>query len=311
MKTFNLFGAVLLAFAALFAGCGNGAQKKAETAQVADSIPSIPCITLNNGMQMPQLGCGTFTLKETAPACIKHAIKIGYRLFDTAQGYGNEAEVGQGIAESGIDRNEVFITSKVSTDAMRNGTVRESLDKSIEVLGGYIDLMLIHWPVQGKVQETWEILEEYVDAGKIRAIGLSNFNPHHVADLLKYARIKPVINQMEIHPYMTQQEVAGYTFVQGIQVEGWAPLGQGGGVLQDERIARIAEKYGKSIAQVILRWNMQRGIIAIPRCDNPNYTAENIDIFDFELSPVDMAIINGLNKNERTNMKNDPDNFPW
>ncbi len=311
MKRINLFGVALLTLATLLAGCGNGAQRETETAQVADSIPSIPYVTLSNGMQMPQLGCGTFMLKETTPACIKHAIEVGFRLFDTAQGYDNEAEVGQGITESGIARSELFVTSKVSTDAMRNGTVRESLDKSISALGGYIDLMLIHWPVAGKVEETWKILEEYVDAGKIRAIGLSNFNPHHIADLLKYARIKPVVNQIEIHPYMTQQEVVGYTFAQDIQVEGWAPLGQGGTVLQDETIARIAEKHGKSIAQVILRWNMQRGLIAIPRCDNPDYTAENIDIFDFELSPVDMSIINGLNKNERTYEKNDPDNFPW
>lgn len=311
MKRINLFGVALLTLATLLAGCGNGAQKKTETAQAADSVPTIPYVTLSNGMQMPQLGCGTFTLKKTTPACIKHAIEVGFRLFDTAQGYNNEAEVGQGIAESGIDRSELFITSKVSTDAMRNGTVSESLDKSIAALGGYIDLMLIHWPVAGKVEETWKILEEYVDAGKIRAIGLSNFNPHHIADLLKYARIKPVVNQIEIHPYMTQQEVVGYTFAQDIQVEGWAPLGQGGTVLQDETIARIARKHGKSIAQVILRWNMQRGLITIPRCDNPDYTTENIDIFDFELSPVDMSIINGLNKNERTYEKNDPDNFPW
>lgn len=311
MKTSKLLVGSLLALTALVAGCDNGAQKKTETTQAADSSTIIPYVTLSNGMQMPQLGCGTFTLKETTVDCIKHAIEIGFRLFDTAQGYGNEAEVGQGIAESGIDRSELFVTSKVSTDAMRNGTVRESLDKSISALGGYIDLMLIHWPVAGTIEETWKILEEYVDAGKIRAIGLSNFNPHHIDDLLKYARIKPVVNQIEIHPYMTQQEVVGYTFAQDIQVEGWAPLGQGGAVLQDETIARIARKYDKSIAQVILRWNMQRGLIAIPRCDNPDYTAENIDIFDFELSPVEMSIINGLNKNERTYEKNDPDNFPW
>ena len=277
----------------------------------AKPAAAIPVVTLNNGMQMPQLGVGTFTLKETAAACVTHAVATGFRLIDTAEAYGNEAEVGQGVKASGIDRSELFITSKVSPDAMRNGTVRASLDRSIEALGGYVDLMLIHWPVAGKIEETWKIMEEYVDAGKIRAIGLSNFNPHHVEALLKYARIKPVVNQIEIHPYMTQQEVAGQIFARGIQVEGWAPLGQGGAVLQDPAIADIAERHGKSIAQVILRWNMQRGLIAIPRCDNPDYTEENIDIFDFELSPAEMAVINGLNRNERTNAKNDPDNFPW
>lgn len=263
-------------------------------------------------MEMPQLGVGTFTLKETAAECVKHAIGLGYRLVDAAQGYDNEAEVWQGIKESGIDRSEVFITSKISPDAMRSGKVRESLDRTIEAFGGtYVDLMLIHWPVAGKVEETWKIMEEYVDAGKIRAIGVSNFNPHHVDELLAYARIKPAVNQIEIHPYMTQQEVVGNTFAKGIQVEGWAPLGQGGAVLQDGTIGAIARNHGKSIAQVILRWNIQRGLIAIPRCDNADYTAENMDIFDFELSPVEMSVINGLNRNERTYEKNDPDNFPW
>lgn len=296
---------------ALIAGC-TGGKENTDTATSVDSTKVIPTVTLNNGVEMPMLGVGTFTLKEKAAEQVCHAIKTGFRLVDCAQGYQNEAEVWQGIVESGIDRKEVFITSKVSTDAMREGRVRESIDRSIEALGGtYIDLMLIHWPVAGKVEETWKILEEYADAGKIRAIGVSNFNPHHLDELLSYARIKPAVNQIELHPYMTQQEVVGQTFARDIQVEGWAPLGQGGPVLKDEIIGRIAQRHGKSIAQVILRWNIQRGIIAIPRCDNPVYTAENIDIFDFELSPAEMAIISGLNKNERTNPKNDPDNFPW
>jgi len=306
-----LFG-VLFLTGTILTGCGGRASDNGRTAQATDTLPAIPHVVLNNGMEMPQLGVGTFTLKETAAECVKHAIGLGYRLVDAAQGYDNEAEVWQGIEESGIDRSEVFITSKISPDAMRSGKVRESLDRTIEAFGGtYVDLMLIHWPVAGKVEETWKIMEEYVDAGKIRAIGVSNFNPHHVDELLAYARIKPVVNQIEIHPYMTQQEVVGNTFAKGIQVEGWAPLGQGGAVLQDGTIGAIARKHGKSIAQVILRWNIQRGLIAIPRCDNADYTAENMDIFDFELSPVEMSVINGLNRNERTYEKNDPDNFPW
>lgn len=312
MKSRFFLFCVLLLTGAILSGCGSKTSDNGQTSQVTDTLPAIPHVVLNNGMEMPQLGVGTFTLKETASECVKHAIGLGYRLVDAAQGYDNEAEVWQGIKESGIDRSEVFITSKVSPDAMRSGKVRESLDRTIEAFGGtYVDLMLIHWPVAGKIEETWKIMEEYVDAGKIRAIGVSNFNPHHVDELLAYARIKPVINQIEIHPYMTQQEVAGNTFGKGIQVEGWAPLGQGGAVLQDKTIAAISKRYGKSIAQVILRWNMQRGLIAIPRCDNAAYTAENMDIFDFELSPVEMSIINGLNRNERTYEKNDPDNFPW
>ena len=306
-----LFG-VLFLTGTILTGCGGRASDNGRTAQATDTLPAIPHVVLNNGMEMPQLGVGTFTLKETAAECVKHAIGLGYRLVDAAQGYDNEAEVWQGIKESGIDRSEVFITSKISPDAMRSGKVRESLDRTIEAFGGtYVDLMLIHWPVAGKVEETWKIMEEYVDAGKIRAIGVGNFNPHHVDELLAYARIKPAVNQIEIHPYMTQQEVVGNTFAKGIQVEGWAPLGQGGAVLQDGTIGAIARNHGKSIAQVILRWNIQRGLIAIPRCDNADYTAENMDIFDFELSPVEMSVINGLNRNERTYEKNDPDNFPW
>ena len=312
MKSRSFLFGVLFLTGTILTGCGGGASDNGQTAQATDMLPAIPHVVLNNGMEIPQLGVGTFTLKETAAECVKHAIGLGYRLVDAAQGYDNEAEVWQGIKESGIDRSEVFITSKVSPDAMRSGKVRESLDRTIEAFGGtYVDLMLIHWPVAGKVEETWKIMEEYVDAGKIRAIGVSNFNPHHVDELLAYARIKPAVNQIEIHPYMTQQEVVGNTFAKGIQVEGWAPLGQGGAVLQDGTIGAIARKHGKSIAQVILRWNIQRGLIAIPRCDNADYTAENMDIFDFELSPVEMSVINGLNRNERTYEKNDPDNFPW
>lgn len=169
---------------------------------------------------MPQLGVGTSTLKETAAECVKRAIGLGYRLVDAAQGYDNDTEVWYGIKESGIYWSEVFIISKVSPDAVRSGKVRESLDRTIEAFGGtYVDLMLIHLPVARKVKERWRIMEKYVDVGKIRAIGVSNFNPHHVDELLAYARIKPVVNQIKIHPYMEHQEVVGNTFAKGIQVQ--------------------------------------------------------------------------------------------
>lgn len=193
----------------------------APAAEARRTKHNVPDITLNNGLTMPQLGFGTWTLKgDIAAASVQAAIRSGYRLIDTAQAYGNEQDVFRGIKASGIKRKDLFITTKISPDNMRNHRVRESLDKSIESLGGeYIDLVLIHWPVKGEVQATWQILEEYVEQGKIRSIGLSNFNPHHIDELLTYARIKPVINQIEIHPYMTQQEVAGYTFGKNIQVE--------------------------------------------------------------------------------------------
>lgn len=208
----------------------------------AQKMNKVPTVKLNNGMEMPQLGVGTFLVKDDAAERVCHAIKVGFRLFDTAQGYGNEKEVGEGIRRSGIDRRELFITTKVNTTEMRNGTVRQSLDKSFANLGtDYIDLVLIHWPVKGHIKETWQILEEYVDKGKIRSIGVSNFNPHHLDELLEYARIRPVVNQIEIEPYMTQHDVVGYTFRKGIQVEAWGPLGQGiTGVIDDPAIGEIA-----------------------------------------------------------------------
>ena len=186
----------------------------------AQEMNKVPTVKLNNGMEMPQLGVGTFLVKDDAAERVCHAIKVGFRLIDTAQGYGNEKEVGEGIRRSGIDRRELFITTKVNTTEMRNGIVRQSLDKSLANLGtDYIDLVLIHWPVKGHIKETWQILEEYVDKGKILSIGVSNFNPHHLDELLEYARIRPVVNQIEVEPYMTQHDVVGYTFRKGSQVE--------------------------------------------------------------------------------------------
>lgn len=275
-------------------------------------VSNVPMVKLNNGIEMPQLGFGTWTLKgETASESVKAALQSGYRLVDTAQAYGNEDAVYKGIKDSKIDRKDLFITTKISPDNMRNHRVEESLKESINKLGGdYLDLVLIHWPVKGEVQQTWEILEKYVKNGKVRAIGLSNFNPHHIEDLMKYAKIKPVINQIEIHPYMTQFGPSGFTFKNGIQVEAWSPLGTGT-VLKDPTLAEIAKAHNKTPAQIVLRWLMQRGIVAIPRSSNPEHIKENIEIFDFKLSPEEMEIINGLNKNQRVNPKNDPDNFPW
>jgi len=272
---------------------------------------NVPTVTFNNSKTIPQLGFGTWTVIENAPRAVKDAVKLGYRLFDSAQAYSNEALVYQGIKDGGISRSEVFITTKVSPDNMRNGTVRQSLDESIAAFGGeYIDLVLIHWPVQEHIKETWQIMEEYVEAGKIKSIGLSNFNSHHYETLMEYARIKPVLNQIEIHPYMTQEENVSYFKAQGLAVQCWSPLGSGM-VLEDETLTGIARKYSKSVAQIVLRWDIQRGLLTIPRAEDRNYIAEDINIFDFELSNEDMALIGSLNRNQRTNEKNDPDSFPW
>jgi hypothetical protein len=282
----------------------------------AQNMNKVPTIRLSNGVEMPQLGVGTFLVTgKDAPGKISYALRHGYRLIDTAQAYGNEKEVGEGIKASGVERDSIFVTSKISPDAMRGGAeaVRESIERSLADLGtGYIDLMLIHWPVAGKIRETWQIMEEFVDSGKIRSIGLSNFNPSHIDEVLSFARIRPVLNQIEIHPYMTQFNVSGYNFRNGIQTEAWGPLGQGvTDELEDPAILEIAKRHNKSAAQVILRWHIQRGLITMPRCDNPEYVRENAAIFDFELSSAEMEIISGLNRNQRTNEKNDPDNFPW
>ena len=229
----------------------------------------------------------------------------------SAQAYYNEAGVGDALAESGLPREEFFLTTKVWITNAGYEKARASIEESMRKLRtDYLDLLLIHQPF-GDYYGTYRAMEELYKAGRLRAIGVSNFGPDRYLDIQHFAEIKPAVNQIEIHPYMTQQEVVGNTFAKGIQVEGCAPLGQGGAVLQDGTIGAIARKHGKSIAQVILRWNIQRGLIAIPRCDNADYTAENMDIFDFELSPVEMSVINGLNRNERTYEKNDPDNFPW
>ena len=289
----------MLAIAAILTGCTTTAQTQ------------VPEIALNNGQTIPQLGFGTYSLIKTGTPSVKAAIQSGYRMFDSAQDYQNEAAVYQGVIESGIDRSKAFIITKISPSNMRNGTVRESLDKSLADLGGeYIDLVLIHWPVKEHIKETWQIMEEYVDKGVVKAIGLSNFNPHHIDSLLIYARIKPVLNQIEIHPYMTQEENVAYTRSKGIAVQGWSPLASGG-VLGDPVIGSIAERYGKSPAQIVIRWHLQRDLITIPRSDNPAYIAENIDVFGFELTERDMATISALNRNERTYEQNDPDTFPW
>lgn len=285
------------------------------SAQTHSTETVVPSVTLNNGMEMPMFGLGTYTLKgDTAVLAVKTAAQMGYRHFDTAQAYGNEAEVHEGIRQSGIRREEVFVTSKVSPKNMGLHRVRESLEESVKALGGYIDLMLIHFPVKGKgqIKETWQIMEEFVESGKIRAIGISSFKQWHIDELLSYAKIPPAVNQIEVHPYFSEQELAGYSLFKGIAVEGWSPFGSGrNGVLNDAVIAQVAKKYGKSVAQVILRWNIQRGIIVIPRTIRPSEMKENMEIFDFHLSDVDMSIINGLNRNMMWNPLSDPDVVPW
>ncbi len=272
-------------------------------------------IPLNNGLEIPQIGVGTWTLRgETARQNVCLALKAGFRHIDTAQGYENEAEVGQGIIDSGVPRQEIFITTKVATNIMREGreAVRKSIDQSLTKLKtDYIDLLLIHWPVKDCVKDTWQVMEDYVRQGKVKFIGVSNFNRHHLDDLLSYAEIRPVINQIEVHPLMTQEENIAYNHEQGIQVEAWGPFGQGNiDVVGHPLLLSLARKYQKTASQIVLRWIVQRDLITIPRA-KPNHFAENMEIMAFSLSDGDMQAISDLNQNLRSNVLNNPDSFPW
>lgn len=272
-------------------------------------------IKLNNGLEIPQIGVGTWTLRgETAQNNVRLALEAGFRHIDTAQMYENESEVGQGIVDSGVPRSEIFVTTKVSTNIMREGreAVRQSIDESLAKLKtDYIDLLLIHWPVKDCVRDTWQVMEQCVQQGKVRSIGVSNFNRHHLDDLLAYADIRPVINQIEVHPLMTQEENITYNRSLGIQVEAWGPFGQGDiDVVGHPLLQSLATKYQKTAAQIVLRWIVQRGLITIPRA-KPSHFAENLDVMAFSLSDTDMQAISALNQNIRSNVLNDPESFPW
>jgi len=275
-------------------------------------VGPIPSITLNNGQAIPQFGFGVFQIppKDTA-AAVSTALEAGYRHIDTAEMYGNEAEVGEAVAASGLDRGEVFITSKLNNDAHEPEAAREAFDATLKALGvDYVDLFLIHWPLParygGDFVSTWQTLEEFYREGRARSIGVSNFQPQHLRRLHGETDIIPAVNQIEVHPYLTQDDVRAFCADHQIAVEAWSPLGKGG-VLDDPVIGRIAERIGKTPAQVVLRWHIQRGDIVFPKSVTKKRVKENIDIFDFELSGADVNDITLLNKNERTGP--DPDKF--
>lgn len=272
-------------------------------------------IELNNGRTIPQIGVGTWTLKdEVATTNVRLALEAGFRHIDTAQGYDNEEAVGQGILDSGVEREEIFLTTKVATNIMREGrdTVRQSIEESLRKLKvDYLDLLLIHWPVKDCVRDTWQVMEEFVLEGKVRSLGVSNFNKHHLDDLLSYARVRPVINQIEVHPLMTQEENIAVNRDLGIQVQAWGPFGQGDiDIVGLPLLQQLAAKYGKTPSQIVLRWIIQRGLITIPRC-KPNHFQENLDLMTFTLADEDMQSISALNQNLRSNVNNDPETFPW
>jgi 2,5-diketo-D-gluconate reductase A len=276
-------------------------------------VTAIPEIMLNNGRTIPQLGFGVFLVKpEDTVEAVTQALQAGYRHIDTAQMYGNERGVGEAIAKSGLDRGDVFVTSKLANDSHRPDDARRAFAGSLDALGSdYLDLFLIHWPLptryDGDYVSTWQVLEEFYRDGRARSIGVSNFQPHHLRRLHNECEITPAADQIEVNPYLTQQGVREFCAEHQIAIEAWSPLARGGDLLRDPVVVSIAEAAGKTPAQVVLRWHIQRGDIIFPKSVTAARIRENIDIFDFELSGQDHEAITSLNRNQRTGP--DPDKF--
>ncbi|WHY18476.1 aldo/keto reductase [Paenibacillus sp. G2S3] len=264
--------------------------------------------TLNDGVTMPWLGLGVYKTKDGDEVihAVKTAVELGYRSIDTAAGYNNEEGVGQAIRECGVARDELFITTKVRNPDQGYESTLKAFEVSRRKLGlDYIDLYLIHWPVAGKYRETWKALIHLQKEGLIKSIGVSNFQIHHLKDIIEDTGVVPVVNQVEFHPLLTQRELLKYANEQGIQLEAWSPLMQGN--LDLPLLQELAEKYGKTPAQIVLRWDLQQGVITIPKSVNADRIKENAGFFDFTLSDEDVKAIEDLNKDHRFGP--DPDNF--
>ncbi|PKG22420.1 aldo/keto reductase [Niallia nealsonii] len=268
-------------------------------------------VTLHNGVKMPWFGIGVFKVEEGQEVIdsVKAAIKNSYISIDTAAVYGNEEGVGQAIKESGAPRENLFITTKVWNADQGYDSTLAAFETSLQKLGlDYIDLYLIHWPVKGKYKETWKALEKLYKDGKVKAIGVSNFHVHHLEDLLEDAEVVPMVNQIELHPLLSQVEIRNYCKEKNIVVEAWSPLAQGQ-LLDNKVLKEIAAAHQKSVAQIILRWDIQSEVVTIPKSIKESRIIENASIFEFELSVDEMEKINALNKNERVGP--DPDNFDF
>lgn len=268
---------------------------------------------LNNGVRIPEVGLGVFRLNDQQAAydAVKTALSAGYRHIDTAMIYGNEEAVGKAMKDSGIARSEIFLTTKLWNSDQRSGKVAQAIDTSLRKLGtDYVDLYLVHWPVKETYVGVWEKMEKVYKSGKARAIGVSNYNPHHLDDLLAQAEVVPAVNQIECYPYLSQEPLVQYCKSKGIFPEAWGPLGAGkSDILTNPVITGIAEKYGKSPAQVVLRWDNERGVIVIPKSVHHERMIENLSIFDFQLTADEVSRITGLNKDMRLGA--DPENFDF
>ncbi|WP_455615002.1 aldo/keto reductase [Eisenbergiella sp.] len=271
-------------------------------------------VTLSNGVKMPMLGYGVYQVtKEECGRCVLDALKAGYRSIDTAQSYFNEEEVGSAIQKSGVAREDIFLTTKVWIEHYGYEEAKQSVMESMEKLKtGYLDLCLLHQPF-ADYYGAWRALEELYEAGKIRAIGISNFYPDRMVDLASFARIRPMVNQVETHPYNQQVTAKEYMDKYGVQIEAWAPFGEGrGGLFEDETLKAIGAKYGKTTAQVMLRWHIERGVVVIPKTTHVERMKENFDVFSFSLSDEDMRAIAGLDKKESSFFSHyDPAMVEW
>ncbi|EOD58801.1 aldo/keto reductase [Amycolatopsis vancoresmycina] len=274
-------------------------------------MTSVPVIELNNGVRMPQLGYGVFQVPddETA-AVVKTALETGYRSIDTAAVYGNEKGVGQAIAESGIARDELFVTTKLWNSAQGYDSTLKAFDDSMAKLGlEQLDLYLIHWPTpeRGKFVDTWKAFEKLYADGRVRAIGVSNFQPAHLERLMDAANVVPAVNQVELHPYLQQPEVREFDTKNGIATEAWSPLAKGGSLLGDPVVAELAVKHSRTPAQIVLRWHLQLGNVVIPKSVTPSRIEENFDLFGFTLTEEELDSLTPLDRGERTGP--DPDTF--
>ncbi|ASQ97733.1 aldo/keto reductase [Streptomyces sp. 11-1-2] len=274
-------------------------------------MSKVPFITLNNGVRMPQLGFGVWQVPDDeAQVAVRTALDAGYRSIDTAAIYGNEEGTGKGLAASGIARDELFVTTKLWNGDQGYDSTLRAFDTSLAKLGlEYVDLYLIHWPLPevDKYVDTWKAFEKIYSEGRAKAIGLSNFHAAHTQRLLSETSIIPVIDQIELHPQLQQAELRAFNARHDIATEAWSPLGQGKGLLEDPKLAAIAQKHGKSPAQVVLRWHLDLGNVVIPKSVTPSRIQENIDVFDFQLDSEDLSAIDSLEAGNRLGF--DPETF--
>jgi 2,5-diketo-D-gluconate reductase A len=274
-------------------------------------VTAIPSITLNNGVTIPRLGFGTYKLPaEDTRDLVLRAFEVGYRHVDTAQMYRNERAVGDAFAASGLPRDELFVTSKLNNAFHAYDDALAAFDRTLDELQlEHVDLFLIHWPLPavGRYTEAWGALEEIYRSGRARAIGVSNFQPNHLRRVLDAGTVVPAVNQVEVHPWFGNEEVRAFGREHGIITEAWSPLGRGR-VLEDPTLARIAEAHGRTPAQVVLRWHVQRGDVVFPKSATPSRIEENARVFDFELDDADMAAVTALDRGERTGSHPDEEN---